>query len=153
MKKGYIILLLCALFWGMSSVKAYSVDSLAISQEASLSYRYLDGTSTTVNYCEGLRSTFIVIGHLVRLAKILVPIVIILFGMLDFFRAVTAAKEDEIKKSARTLLFRALAGVCIFFLPALIDFLFSMVDGWNQYESNYQQCFKCIWDVGSDSCK
>ncbi len=108
-------------------------------------------TSTTVNYCEGLKPTFMFIGHIIRLAKILIPIVIILFGMYDFFRAVTGSKDDEIKKSARSLMFRALAGVCIFFLPAIIDFVFSLVDGWSnsEYESNYQNCFKCVWDVGS----
>ena len=52
-------------------------------------------TSTTVNYCEGLKPTFMFIGHIIRLAKILIPIVIILFGMYDFFRAVTGSKDDE----------------------------------------------------------
>lgn len=108
-------------------------------------------SNNTNNYCTGLRSTFVFIGHLVRLAKILIPIVVIIFGMLDFFKAVTGAKDDEIKKSAKSLLFRALAGVCIFFLPAIIDFIFGLVDGWSnsEYESGYQDCFKCVWNVGS----
>ncbi len=101
------------------------------------------------DYCSGLKSTFIVIGHIVRLAKIFVPIVIILFGMLDFFKAVIASKDDEIKKSMKSLLMRALAGVCIFFLPAVIDLVFGWVDGWSNYSTSYTDCFKCIWDVGS----
>ena len=108
-------------------------------------------TSQNPNYCTGLRSTFVFIGHLIRLAKILIPIIVIIFGTLDFFKAVTGAKDDEIKKAAKSLLFRALAGVCIFFLHAVIDFIFSLVDGWSnsEYESGYQDCFKCVWDVGS----
>lgn len=108
-------------------------------------------SNNTNNYCTGLRPTFVFIGHLVRLAKILIPIVVIIFGMLDFFKAVTGVKDDEIKKSAKSLLFRALAGVCIFFLPAIIDFIFGLVDGWSnsEYESGYQDCFKCVWNVGS----
>lgn len=103
-----------------------------------------------MNYCNGLQSTFIVIGHIVRIAKILIPIIIIGFGMLDFFKAIVGSKDDEIKKSAKSLVMRCIAGVCIFFLPAIIDLVFSWVDGWSEnYQSNYEECFKCIWDVGS----
>ncbi len=109
------------------------------------------GTNTNnTNYCSGLKSTFMIIGHVVRLAKILIPIVIIGFGMMDFFKAVVGSKDDEIKKSIKSLIMRCLAGVCIFFLPAFIDLIFSWVDGWeNNYQSGYEDCFKCIWDVGS----
>jgi len=108
-------------------------------------------TSTEVDY-SGLRSTFVVIGQIVRLAKILIPIIIIGYGAYDFFKAVTGSKDDEIKKSARSLLFRCLAGVCIFFLPAVVDLVFGWVDGWNEnYNSFYQQCFQCIWNV--ENCK
>ena len=103
-----------------------------------------------MNYCDGLQSTFIVIGHIVRIAKILIPIVIIGFGMIDFFKAVIGSKDDEIKKSLKSLIMRCIAGVCIFFLPAVIDLIFGWVDSWNgDYQKQYEDCFKCIWDVGS----
>ena len=108
--------------------------------------------STSTNYCSGLKDTFTIIGHIVRLAKILIPIVIIGFGMLDLFKAVVGSKDDEIKKSFKSLIMRCIAGVCIFFLPAFIDLIFSWVDGWEtNYQGSYEECFKCIWDVGS--CK
>lgn len=106
-------------------------------------------TTTNINYCANLKSTLTFIGHIVRIAKILIPIIIIGFGMMDFFKAVTGAKDDEIKKSFRSLLFRCIAGVCIFFLPAFIDLIFSFVDSWGGYQSSYEECFKCIWDVGN----
>ncbi len=104
-----------------------------------------------MNYCTGLSSTFTFIGHIVKLLKILIPIIIIGFGIWDFFRAIVGSKDDEIKKSLRSLLFRAIAGVCIFFLPAVIDLVFSWVDSWKSYDAEYQECFKCIWNV--DQCK
>lgn len=106
-------------------------------------------TANGVDYCSGLRSTFVFIGHIVRIAKILIPILIIAFGMLDFFKGVIGSKDDEIKKSIKSLIFRAISGVCIFFLPAIIDLVFSWVDGWSSnYESTYKECFQCIWNVG-----
>ena len=41
-------------------------------------------TSNTTNYCEGLKDTFTIIGHIVRLAKILIPIIIIGFGTVSY---------------------------------------------------------------------
>ena len=104
-----------------------------------------------MNYCQGLSSTFTFIGHIVRLVKILIPIVIIGFGIVDFFHAVVGSKDDEIKKSVKSLIFRAIAGVCIFFLPAFIDLIFSWVDNWKNYDEEYQNCFRCIWNL--DQCK
>ena len=95
----------------------------------------------------GLGPTLVFIGHIVRIAKILIPLVIIGFGILDLFKAITAGKDDEIKKSARTILWRAIAGVVIFFLPALISFAFSWVEEWSNYQGSYEKCFKCVWDV------
>ena len=38
-----------------------------------------------MDYCSGLSSTFIFIGHIVRIAKIFIPIIIIGMGMMDLF--------------------------------------------------------------------
>lgn len=108
--------------------------------------------SATTGYCKGLKSTFVIIGHVISLAKILIPIVIIGFGIMDLFKAITGSKDDEIKKAIRSIIMRAIAGVCIFFLPAFIDLIFGWVDGWNtNYQSQYEDCFRCIWNV--NSCK
>ena len=100
-----------------------------------------------MDYCSGLSSTFIFIGHIVRIAKIFIPIIIIGFGMIDLFKAIVGSKEDTLMKAVKSSVFRCIAGVCIFFLPALISLIFSWVDAWN--ESEFWGCFNCIWDVGS----
>lgn len=155
MKFKYITVIILSFFLGLSFVNAEETvplnnDIVLLAGETTTTADTTTNSETT-NYCTGLRSTFVFIGHLIRLAKILIPIIVIIFGMLDFFKAVTGSKDDEIKKAAKSLLFRALAGVCIFFLPAIIDFVFGLVDGWSnsEYESGYQDCFKCVWDVGS----
>ena len=105
-----------------------------------------------MDYCSGLKSTFMIIGHIVNIAKILIPIIIIGLGIVDFFKAVVASKDDEIKKSTKSLMMRTIAGVVVFFIPVFIELVFSWVSGWSEnYEKQYQECFKCIWDV--NSCK
>ena len=112
------------------------------------------GSGASDNSCNpttGLGPSLIFIGHIVRIAKILIPLVIIVMGIMDFFRAITAGKDDEIKKSAKSFVWRLVAGVVIFFLPSVISLVFSWIPEWSGYDGSFQQCFKCVWDVGS--CK
>ena len=104
-----------------------------------------------MDYCANgnLQSTFTFIGHIVGIAKIFIPIIIIGFGIMDLFKAITGSKDDEIKKSFKALAMRCIAGVCVFFLPAIVSLVFSWVDSWN--EESFWGCFNCIWDV--NSCK
>ena len=87
------------------------------------------------------------IGRIIQIAKIFIPIIIIGFGVMDLFKAITGSKDDEIKKSFKSLAMRCVAGVCVFFLPAIVSFIFSLVNDWN--ESDYNVCIKCIWNVKS----
>lgn len=107
-----------------------------------------------MNYCTGLKSTLVLVGHFVFIAKIFIPIVIIGLGMMDMFKAVTAQKDEEIKKAFIMLAKRIGAGVMIFFLPAFIDLIFSWISSWSSdYSTKYQECFKCVWNVNDATCK
>lgn len=55
----------------------------------------------------------------------LVPIVIIVLGTLDLFKAVIASKEDEIKAAQKLLIKRVIYGVAIFFVTILVTFIFN----------------------------
>ena len=87
------------------------------------------------------------IGNIVLVVKILIPIIIIAFGMIDFFRAIIGSKDDEIKKSTRSLIFRIIAGVVIFLLPTLVSFIFSLIDSWANIEGEFNACQKCVLNV------
>ncbi len=60
--------------------------------------------------------------------RIIVPILIILLGSLDLAKAVTAGKEDEMRKAQMTLVKRVVAGVAIFFVPVLVDLIMRLAD-------------------------
>lgn len=97
------------------------------------------------SYCSGdFLKPFRFVGKIFTIFKILIPILIIGFGSFDFFRALIANKDDEIKKSARSLVFRVISGVVIFFIPTIINLIFSLVDDWNQYSTDYRNCSKCL---------
>lgn len=98
-------------------------------------------------YCTGLKSTFRFVGEIVRIIKIAIPLIIIAYGALDLLKVVTASKDGELTKSLKSLLMRLLCGICIFFLPSIIEFIFLLIDEWGNYESGYEECITCILDV------
>ena len=98
-------------------------------------------------YCTRLKEPLQFIGNIVLIFKIVIPIIIILFGMIDFFKAITGAKDEEIKKSARSLLMRALAGVIIFFIPTIVSAIFSLVSDFAKIEGSFDACQKCVFNV------
>ncbi len=100
--------------------------------------------SLAVNFCTGTKSIWALIGKVLFIFKIVIPILIIIFGMMDLGKAVVAAKDDEIKKAVKMLAMRAVAGVIIFFIPTLIGFVFKIVDGFSDVQNDYDVCAKCI---------
>ena len=74
------------------------------------------------------RKTTRFFGTIVTFAKYIVPIIIIAFGIMDLYKAVTGAKDDEIKKAFKAIMVRIAAGVLIFLLPGLVQFFFNMLN-------------------------
>lgn len=60
--------------------------------------------------------------------RIIVPILIILFGTIDFAKAVIAGKEDNMKKAQTDFIKRIAAGVIVFLAPTIIDIIMSLAD-------------------------
>ncbi|MDO4963239.1 MAG: hypothetical protein Q4E75_03990 [bacterium] len=92
--------------------------------------------------------------HTVILAiQIAVPVVLVIFGMLDFFKGVTSGKEDEIKKNQTLFIKRLISAVLIFFIVAIVKLLFSLVaDDKSGSKINCVNCF--LNGVNSDgNCK
>lgn len=99
--------------------------------------------------CSDLWQIWQIIGWVLTIFKIVIPIIIIIFGMIDLGKAVVASKDDEIKKSIKSLAMRAVAGIVIFFIPTLVGLIFRMVDSFQEVEGEYEVCAKCITHPGT----
>lgn len=67
-----------------------------------------------------------IVGLAVRLIQIVVPILLILWGMLDLGKAVMAQKEEEIKKGQNTFIKRLIAAVIVFFVITIVRLVVSL---------------------------
>jgi len=77
----------------------------------------------------------------VLIIKIVVPILLIIFGMLDLGKAVVASKEDEIKKGQQTFLKRVISAVIVFFVIQIVQLLIGFISNSDQ---DVAKCFNCF---------
>ena len=78
------------------------------------------------------------VNQVLTYVRIIVPILIILLGSLDFAKAVLAGKEDEMKKAQKTFVMRLIAGVAVFLSPIIVNVIMSLADiVWN---GGYTHC-------------
>ena len=84
------------------------------------------------------------IGLLLMVAKFLVPLIIIVRGIIMFYKAVIADSDKEVTKSAIELGKKIAIGVLIFFVPAIVDGIFSLYDSFSSVESEYTACEQCL---------
>ena len=93
-------------------------------------------------FCAQSANIWKFVGNILLVFKIVIPLLLIIFGMVDLGKAVVSSKDDEIKKATTTLVKRAIAGVVIFFLPTLIAVIFKIVPGANS--EDWALCGSCI---------
>jgi len=73
--------------------------------------------------------------------KVVVPVLLVIFGMLDLFKGITAQKEDEIKKGQQLFIKRLISAAIIFFVISIVQLLISFVAGDNPGIMNCASCF------------
>lgn len=103
-------------------------------------------------------STLVNVIAIVRLVMniicIAVPIIMILMGTLDLFKAVTAGKDEDIKKKQKALITRIIAGVLVFLVPTIVSVIMNLIgvsswrECWNEAANGN---FKSLFQSGNVS--
>lgn len=88
-----------------------------------------------------------VVSMAITIIKIVVPILLIIFGMMDLAKAVMAQKEDEIKKGQQTFIKRIVAAVIVFFVITIVQMIVSFISNDND---DITSCFNCF--VNGKNC-
>ena len=105
-------------------------------------------------FCSKSANIWQVVGYLLLVFKIVIPIILIILGMIDLGKAVVASKDDEIKKAMKSLMFRAIAAIAIFFIPTIVGIVMGLVSGFtSSVEEDFDICRKCITSPNDGTCK
>lgn len=75
-----------------------------------------------------------------NIIQVVVPIILIIYGLLDLARAIMAQKEDEIKKGQQTFIKRLITAAIVF----LVFILVKMVASYFSDNSSVVDCLNCF---------
>ena len=86
----------------------------------------------TLEYCTGVISGGIPDGignvvHLIVVAiQVVVPILLIIWGMIDFAKAIMASDDENMKKAEKKLMIRLVLAIALFLIPTLVSVLLNI---------------------------
>ena len=104
------------------------------------------------NICNNseILNTIRIIGIIIAIIKVVIPLLIIIFGMIDFGKAVISSDEKEINKSTTRLIKRIIVGISIYFIPTIILTLFDVLEISEIHNSdNFYKCTTCLLDTNT----
>lgn len=90
----------------------------------------LDTVNTTL--CAGIEvpdTIFNVVALIIRVIKIAVPILLIIWGMVDFAKSIVAKKEDDIKGYRKAFINRLISAILVFLVITIVQLAVSLVSG------------------------
>ena len=114
----------------------------------------LAGLAKDTDYtCGGGSLTFpgnlpMITSKVVLAIEIIVPILLVIFGMIDLGKAIIAQKEDDIKKGQQTFIKRLITAALVF----LVVFVVKLVIGLVSDDKNVTGCLKCFLNASDDAC-
>ena len=108
--------------------------------------------------CSSLSPFLTLVGYVVTIIKIVIPLLLIIFGMLDVGKSVIASKPDEVSKSLKSFAMRCIAAILIFFIPSIVGVLLDAVYQTGETDASG---WRCCWEYvinptkasSSDACQ
>ena len=99
-----------------------------------------------LDFCASTSRIWQVVGWAFLIVKIIVPLLLIIFGVKDLVQAVISGKDDEIKKSTKSLMIRAIASILIFFIPTIVSLVMGLIVDFSTSgaKADFLVCQTCI---------
>ena len=94
------------------------------------------------HFCRDMANTLKLVGYFITVIKILVPLLVVIMGSLDFYHIVMSGKDSDLKKEALILGKRVLMGVIVFLMPSIVNLAVNTLD--NNPNADYKVCVDCL---------
>ena len=90
------------------------------------------------------------IHNIIVVIKIAVPIILVIFGMLDLAKGVVAGKEDEIKKGQQVFIKRLIAAALVFFVITIVQLVMGLI---SSEDNSFWNCADHLIEVPFILCR
>ena len=78
--------------------------------------------------------------NIIQFIQLIVPVIIIVVGMIDLFRAVIASDEKKMAEAKDSVIRKVIAGVMIFLIVAVVRFAFTAIPDFNDGDIDAMEC-------------
>ncbi len=102
-------------------------------------------------FCTTSAKIWQVLGYIIMIFKIVIPILLLVFGTIDLGKAVVSNDEKAIKTATKSWAFRAAAAALIFLLPAIVKMVMTWIFDLSGTDLDYKTCLDCVTNPGA--CK
>ena len=104
------------------------------------------------DFCLRTSAIWQFVGYGLFALKIAIPLIIIIFGIIDFAKAVASSDDKAIKNASMSLFRRLLVGICIFFVPTIVAVVFNLIDNVADLDG-LTECEECLFNPTSATCE
>ena len=88
---------------------------------------------------------FNLVSTIIQMIKIVVPILLIIWGMLDFAKSVVAKKEEDIKKYQKAFVSRLISALVVFLIVVIVQFAVNLVSSVEEQSNEDGQTITDVW--------
>ena len=98
-----------------------------------------------VDFCASTAKVWKIVGSIFTVFKILIPIILIITGSIDFGKALLSS-DDNLFKAVKKVITRLIIAVVIFLLPSLVTMVIGLFVGFSEdgVKEDYEYCKSCI---------
>ena len=97
----------------------------------------------TFEFCDskGVLTTFNIVHKILTIARIIVPLIIIIMASIAFFKAVVSNDEKALSKAVKDTIFSLIISLIIFLIPSIV---YSIVDLAKGDDDSFKKCQICF---------
>ena len=100
---------------------------------------FLDRIGEGTGPCAGVSALVYYGVYIVKVIQIIVPIALIIWGSLDFFKALIAGDEKEMKAKRKPFIQRLVAAVIILILPWIVNLVITTFTSNNDFKTCWKK--------------
>ena len=107
---------------------------------------YLDVSNSTL--CDGVlipNQLFNFVAMIINIIKIAVPVLLIIFGMLDFAKSVVAKNEDDVKKYRKQFISRMISAIVVFVIVFFVQLTVNLISSVEDTTNEEGQTISDVW--------
>lgn len=110
-----------------------------------------------ITFCEENRvlKVFQILGYVIFGAKVVVPLILLILGTIDFAKAVISSSEKAPQEALKSFGLRIVAAIIVFLIPTFLEFLISLVNEASEtFKEKNENCTNCLFNpFNPDECK